>query len=255
METIRTLIQKHSSAIISGLVDRIESLSSMNHNLSKGQLRELFVNEVLSCFLTDQFGIGSGIIINQAGLQSKQTDILIFDKRVLPPFVSKTSLGVYPIESILGVIEVKTNLTKENILRTERNFEYLRTVICDPKYSYKQKSIGLKPICAVIGFYGIGQSQLLKADGNIWLSENLMYLTSICLVRKYSWIRTTQGGWSVCLHSAETYEETKRFIALFLDNIRTISTRPPYNLDSSHKDWLGIYTRDQDGIKDYFRNQ
>jgi hypothetical protein len=64
MKTARTIIQRHSSAIISGLVDRIQSLSGMDHNLSKGQLRELFVSEVLNLFLSDQFGIGSGIIIS-----------------------------------------------------------------------------------------------------------------------------------------------------------------------------------------------
>ena len=253
MDKSRTIIQKHSSAIIKGLVERIQSLSGMAHNLSKGQLRELFVNEVLNLFLSDQFGIGSGIIINQAGLQSNQVDILIFDKRVLPPFVSKTSLGVYPIESILGVIEVKTNLTKASILETEKKFQYLFNEICSTTNAF-QKTQGLNPICAIIGFYGSGPKELSQSNGTLWLEENLAALISICNVGRYSWVNTKKDGWCVCNHD-EFFEETKRFIAILLDNIRTLSTNPPYNFDRFHKDWLGIYIRDQPAIKEYFKNK
>lgn len=169
----------------------------------------------------------------------------------MPPFVSKTSLGVYPIESILGVIEVKTNLTKASILETEKKFQYLLDEICNPKYAY-QKTQALSPICSIIGFYGSGPKQLLKSDGNLWLYENLKSLIFVCLVGKYSWVNTKKNGWCVSNHD-ETYEETKRFIAVLLDNIRTISTKTSYYLDSFHKDWLGIYIRDQETIRDYFK--
>lgn len=132
MITERTIIQKYSTAIVRGMVEKIKSLSGLRHNLTKGELRELFVNEVLSSFMTDQFGIGSGIIINQAGLQSNQNDILIYDNRVLPPFIKKQNIGVFPIESVLGGIEVKTNLTKRSLIETESKFNYLRNKICHP---------------------------------------------------------------------------------------------------------------------------
>jgi hypothetical protein len=250
MSTERTIIQRYSTAIVSGLVEKIHALSELRHNLTKGELRELFVNEVMSSFLTNQFGIGSGIIINQYGLQSHQNDILIYDNRVLPPFIKEQNIGVYPVESILGVIEVKTNLTRHSLLKTESKFKDLRERICNPKYSY-YNTAGHIPICGIIGFYGNGSKEVKDSYGANWLNENFKNLFAICLVGRFSWLRTK--GWSICQHDPQTYEETKRFIAAILDNIRTKSNRPPYRLDENHKDWLSIYLRDQDGIKDHFK--
>jgi hypothetical protein len=42
------------------------------------------------------------------------------------------------------------------------------------------------------------------------------------------------------------FEETKRFIAVFLDNLRTRSeVRLQRMSQFAHKDWIGIYIRDQ----------
>ena len=249
MKTERTIIQNYSTSIISGLFGKIQSLSGLKHNLTKGELRELFVNEVLKSFLTDQFGIGSGIIINQAGLQSHQNDILIYDNRVLPPFIKQQNIGVFPIESILAVIEVKTKLTKGSLLETESKFKSLRDIICNPKYSYYGTQ-GFIPLCGIIGFYGNGSKEIKDSDGAKWLNENFKNLFAICLVGKFSWLRTR--GWSICEHDPQTFEETKRFIAAILDNVRTKSNRPPYKLDENHKDWLSIYLRDQEEIRKHF---
>ena len=62
----RTLIQKYSSSIIRGLVERALDLSKLDHRVTKGELRELFVSNTLKVFLTKQFDIGSGIIIKWA---------------------------------------------------------------------------------------------------------------------------------------------------------------------------------------------
>lgn len=251
METDRTLIQKFATAIISGLIEKIKSLSALDHNLTKGELRELFVNEVLFSFLSDQFGISSGIIINQAGLQSHQNDIIIYDKRVLPPFIKRHNIGVFPVESVLAVIEVKTRLTRDNLIETESKFDQLRSIICDKKFSYYGTE-GYIPLCGIIAFYGNGSKEIKGANGAAWLNENFKNLFAICLAGKFSWLRTK--GWSICKHNPITFEETKRFVAAILDNVRTKSNRLPYKLDENHKDWLSIYLRDQDGIKRHFRN-
>ena len=249
----RTLIQKYSSSIIEGFVKKIDSIDEMKHNLTKGELKELFVHNILRFYLLDQFGIGSGIIINQAGLQSKQIDILIFDKKLLPPFIKEQNIGVYPIESVLAVIEVKTNLTRQSLIDTEEKFKQLREVIGSKDYSFYEDAHNLKPICGLIGFKGYGAREIKNQKGKVWLNNEFKHLMALCLVRRYSWIRTK--GWSFREYEPETFEETKRFIAVILDNIRTKSNRPPYIIDDKHKDWLSIYIRDQEEIRDFFRKK
>lgn len=131
----RTLIQQHSSAIIRGLSEKINALTDLDHKLTKGELRELFVSNILHSFLTNQFDVGSGIIINQAGLQSNQTDIIIYDNRILPPFIKEQHIGVYPAESVIATIEVKSYLTNSELLKAEKAAQRLNNEIYAYKYS------------------------------------------------------------------------------------------------------------------------
>ena len=95
-------------------------------------MRELFVPNILSPFLSKQFDIGSGIVINQKEEQSDQTDIIIYDNRILPSFIKEQHIGVYLAESVIGIIEVKTNLRKDALIRAEASARKLHEKIYNP---------------------------------------------------------------------------------------------------------------------------
>lgn len=241
----QTFIQNYSTSIVRGFIERTKSLSHLNHRLLKGELRELFVSNILASFLTNQFGIGSGIIINQKGEQSNQTDIIIYDNRVLPPFIKEQHLGVYPAECVLATIEIKSYLRKNELLKTEVSANKLLKEIYNPKSSLNKDYNLFRPTCAVLGFYGNGAKNLSdKTKGKSWLYENIEYLIYIGLVNKFSWIKMTTTGWT-CHLVDKTNDETKRFIAVLIDNIRTHAERRLKVLSERHNDWLGIYIRDQ----------
>lgn len=249
----RTVIQKHSTSLVRNLIEMVDSLSTLQHQLTKGELRELFVSNILDGFLTTQFGIGSGIITNQRGEQSNQTDILIYDNRILPPFIRKQNLGVYPAESVIATIEVKSWLDKKELLKAEESARRLHQEVYNPTSSIYGDYDYLKPLSTVIGFYKKGLPELLdKERGEAWLKNHINNLFAVCLVGKYSWIQL-KGTWSFSPFDKETNEETKRFIAVTLDNVRTHSEgRFRFLFGGGHKDWLGIYVRDQTGIKQHF---
>ena len=241
----QTLIQKYTTSIVRGFIERTESLSHLDHRLLKGELRELFVSDILDSFLTNQFGIGSGIIINQKGEQSNQTDIIIYDNRVLPPFIKGQHLGIYPAECVLATIEIKSYLRKGELLKAEVSAKKLIEEIYNPKSSLYEDYNLFKPTCAALGFYGNGAKNLSdKKNGKPWLYENIEYLIYIGIVNKFSWIRMNQTGWT-CQLVDKTNNETKRFIAVLLDNIRTHAEKRFRVLSERHNDWLGIYIRDQ----------
>jgi len=249
----RTLIQKHSSAIIHSLSEKISALSDLNHKLTKGELRELFVSNILNSFLTDQFDIGSGIIINQAGCQSYQTDIIIYDNRILPPFIKEQHIGVYPAESVIATIEVKSILTNAELLKAEKAAQKLKNEIYAKEYSIYKDFELFKPLCTVIGFYGSGSKHLSdETKGKLWLNENIKNIFAICLTNKYSWLNVGTNGWGKGDSDKATHEETKRFIAVLLDNIRTNSLKRIKQIEQEHKDWLSVYIRDQEAIQRHF---
>jgi hypothetical protein len=240
------LIKRYSSAIIEGMVCKISASSPLKHKLTKGELRELFITSILKSFLTKQFDIGTGIIINQKEEQSNQTDIIIYDNRILPPFIKEQHIGVYPAESVVGVIEVKSKLDRNAIINSEKSAKKLIETIYNPKSSIYEDYKRLKPLCATVGFYGTGSTEIRNEEtGKTWLDENIKHNFAICLVGKFSWMNLQNSGW-VKSDKRKNYEETKRFIAVFLDNLRTRSeTKLMYMSLFAHKDWLGVYMRDQ----------
>lgn len=165
--------------------------------MTKGELRELFVTNILDSFLTKQFDIGTGIIINQKEEQSNQTDIIIYDNRILPPFIKEQHIGVYPAESVVGVIEVKSKLDKKAILDSEDSAKKLHEVIYNPSSSIYGDYEYSKPVSATIGFYGIGSRELADPQkGKQWVETKLQYNFALCLIGKFSWIKLKDRGWS-----------------------------------------------------------
>ena len=238
-------IKEYSTAIIEGLVNEVSASSCLKHRLTKGELRELLVKKVLKRFLTTQFSIGTGVIVNQREDQSDQTDIIIYDNRILPPLMGEAELGVYPAESVLGTIEVKSLLDKKAILTSEKSARKLYEDIYNRSSSiYPEEFEHVKPISAIIGFYGPGAKELQnQATGRSWLEGNIKYIKAICLVSKFSWLSLTGKGWVKSSHPARL-EETKRFIASYVDNLRTLSlAREMLYRDFLHKDWLSVYIR------------
>ncbi|MBN2441126.1 MAG: hypothetical protein JXJ04_07260 [Spirochaetales bacterium] len=251
----RTLIQKDSSSLVEGMLERINGLSSLNHKLTEGELKELFVSKILRQFLSIQFDTGTGIIVNQRGDQSRQTDIVIYDNRIIPPFIKEQAIGVYPAESVIAVLEVKSRLGKQELLAAETSATELYNSVYDPEGFLPGYSPEYKPLCGIIGFDGNGCKELsYQEKGTIWLKENIKHLFLICITNKYCWGNVPT--WSFQQADNETHEETKKFIALLLDNIRTRSEEMYHKLmDNKHRDFFSIYLRDQKTIRDYFEKK
>lgn len=246
-----TLIQAYTTATISGFMEKALSLQSISHKPTKGQLRELLVNRILDRYLTSQFSVGSGIVVNQRGEQSNQTDVVIFDNRVLPPLISEKSLGVYPRECVVSTIEVKSNLNKKCIEDADEAAGILLNKIYDPRSSIyehedKDKAADLNPLCALFGYYGNGVQALRAEDsGKAWLETKVSNLKAICLADEFSWIKL-ESGWAFEGSNSVKYEQTKRFFALLIDNFRHLAEKRFRKLSEKHKDYIGIYTRNQD---------
>ena len=245
----RTAIQKRISVIIGNLIRDVNSITDLNHPGIKGTLVESFNKNILGSFLTSQFGIGYGVIVNHLDVQSDQTDIIIYDKRILPPFIIAGDLGAYPIESVVATIEVKMKLDKPKLLQAEKSAKKLQNRVFDRETILldhaKRTGMCPPPLCAVLSFDISGLTVLDSfEEGKIWISNNIKHLRAICIAKKFSWLNIASKGWSICKDDKNTNEEIKRFVAVLLDNIRTIAENRYYvNLVGKHKDWYSAYIR------------
>ena len=97
-----------------------ERASSIKHNGDKGNARENILRKFLkeSGYIPDKFGIsdGSSHVISTTGHISDQTDLLIYDKLNSPRLMSIEDIQYFPVESVYGIIEVKSNIDSKNTL-------------------------------------------------------------------------------------------------------------------------------------------
>ncbi len=84
--------------------------ASTVHKGVQGQIREILVRELFRPLLPSDIGVGTGQLIDRCNNLSPETDIILFDRRLAPPMMLNESLGLFPIESCLFVVEVKTTL-------------------------------------------------------------------------------------------------------------------------------------------------
>lgn len=116
---------------IHATVGAANALANISHQCLKGQLREIVIRDLLRPFLPSDIGLATGKIITVDGRQSRQQDIILFDKSILPPILLEEYTGLFPIESALYTIEIKSMMTanetrKSDISATEiQSFDYL----------------------------------------------------------------------------------------------------------------------------------
>ncbi len=105
--------QDNLKIAIVGAVNEAKAASNMDHKYLRGRLREIAVQRLIKPWLTHNFEVGTGKITDSNGNLSAETDIIIYAKDVIPPIIySKDGFGIYPCESCLATIEVKSKLTQ-----------------------------------------------------------------------------------------------------------------------------------------------
>lgn len=82
----------------------------IDHNSSKGSVREYIIKNFLRPFLPKCYGISGGQAFDTNGLVSKQLDVVLYDDlhSYIAPYID--DFIYFPCESIYGNIEIKSNL-------------------------------------------------------------------------------------------------------------------------------------------------
>jgi hypothetical protein len=129
-----------------------EAASSYDNNLLKGQAREIFVSNLLRPYLAPSVGVCGGVAIDSVGGHSRQLDLIIFDRRVIAPSMLRETDGVIPVESVLATVEVKSKLTRQELVKSVENARSVKTLTHRP-YEFEPGSLlKYSPLCYVFAF-------------------------------------------------------------------------------------------------------
>jgi hypothetical protein len=158
--------------------------------------------------------------------------------------IKNGNIGVFPLEAVLAIIELKSTLNKKGLIRTENNFRYFDEKL---KFldSFKNR-VGNPSVLK--GVFGLNKYSIKMIDdeNSDWLNNNVKHIDSICLMQHFSWIKYPKSKkWHFCNKNEITFEESKRFIAWMLDNCRSKSNKRTVALSQEYTPWLSHYIRNQ----------
>jgi hypothetical protein len=104
-----------------------KAIADLSHDGVKGAILEILIADLFKPLLPADMGVGTGHIIDsRSAKQSRQMDIVIYNKNILPPLLIDEKLGIFPVESVLYVIEIKTTLKASGIKEAHESVRNLR---------------------------------------------------------------------------------------------------------------------------------
>jgi len=126
-------------------VDYEELSKGLQHSGLKGDNRENIVKEFLDKYLHKRFGVAKGEIMATNGKTSKQQDVIIYDFGRCPLLYNEKEIQVLPVEGVYVVIEVKSILDGEELIKSIKNISSVKEL---PKKAFiKEKSVLESFVC------------------------------------------------------------------------------------------------------------
>ncbi len=83
-------------------------------------------------FLPEKYTLGSGFVIDSRGGQSRQTDIILYDRLFNPELFRYEGVNFYPVEVVYAVIEVKTTLRSGEIKDAIEKIPSIKSLLFEP---------------------------------------------------------------------------------------------------------------------------
>lgn len=144
------------------------------HAGTKGSNREYKLAEFLSEKLPYQYAVASGEVVFRDGALSNQTDVIVYDRLRCPVLYSEAS-AIIPIDGTFGTIEVKSHLSKDELLDAARKVKVFkeqapRDLAVVRKIEHVTLARPGRPFGIVFGYQLKGNS--LDSLANNWMEIN-----------------------------------------------------------------------------------
>lgn len=108
--------------------DLAEARSAMEHPGLKGASFEEVFRTFLRAYLPATLDVSTGIVVDSTGRSSRQLDVIISDAAKTPIFYRSGDTRVVPVEGVYSVVEVKANLTVQELQRAFENMKSVRAL-------------------------------------------------------------------------------------------------------------------------------
>lgn len=168
-------------------VAKAKAASELHHDGERGYLRERLMADLFRPLLPTTLAVGTGVVVNAEDQQSTQCDIIVYDRSLVPAVIVAEGHGIFPVESVIYVIEVKSKLNATELKSAHDAATSLR------EQARKHSSNPRLPMSVVFAFGSdIASSESERYD-KYRGPEQVPALRAICIAGK------EYGYWSTAL--------------------------------------------------------
>jgi len=223
-------------ARIISAIEQAKAATGFTHQGVKGAVLEILVGQLFRPLLPADIGIGTGQIVESyTGRMSRQIDIILYDRSILPPILLDDKVGVFPIESVLYAIEVKTTLTASELASAhdsakdlQLNFGYLPGLRKEGKVIEKHQIEKVRTVLFALKT-DLSGNNLNEADRYKKIyKEEAAYVRAICVAGREYWFDNGThwvGGFDV-----DQYDGILAFIGGVSNTYRAVAASRGYPL-------------------------
>lgn len=151
------------------LVAQFNESAIVGHSGDRGEDRERILREFLAKHLPRRYGVVKGQVIDKRGTLSHAADVIIYDA-IDCPILYSGNTAIVPLEGVYGVIEVKSRLSKAELLGAMKQIESFKkmapgdaSVIQTREYVTMHRPS--RPFGAVFA-YSLADNSLASLSGN-----------------------------------------------------------------------------------------
>lgn len=116
--------------------DLAQARSVLDHPGQKGSAAEEGFRQFLRDYLPGRFDVSTGTVVDSNGNASKQMDVIISDAGQTPVLFSSGENRVVPIEGVYAAIEIKSNLSADELEGCFNNMQSLRALSRDAQLGW-----------------------------------------------------------------------------------------------------------------------
>lgn len=213
-----------------------KTLGSISHGPTKGLCQESEWILWLRRYLPQRYSVGTGFIVDSKGEQSAQQDIIIFDRQYSPLFMVHPDVQYIPAEAVYAVIEVKTNLSKPELLDAAEKISSVKSLYRAPAQDVVHAGGVFPPQQRgrILGFVA-SYSTVWKGHG-IWGNlEKILTVTSDqidggCVLDKGAFSAFYSPKRAIIQHTTSANDALIGFLGLMTEEIKKLGTTPPWDL-------------------------
>lgn len=205
---------KHEANVLAGGIE---------HPGLAGQIREIALRNCIVPFLTHSFSCGSGKLIDTLGNISDQMDLVVYQKKAAPPIMFAQELGLFPVECVRYVFEVKSTINASEVRDSLKKFKSVSSLRSYPRRGEGETSYGRLPATVLFAFSsdipGSELDRYLKYDDSEYPAASVL-----CVLGKGYW--HWNEGWHGVINNGKLPEMTEFacFVTGFMNTLAAEET-------------------------------